>query len=275
VISKAQWVEQIAPLHLNSILYRSELSNAFNEWSQQGETLDAMLEAMRFGLQTDSTGHCWIDRSQRPLDLMLPKWLDPINPLANLLEGFKWSALALKSGIPASVLLGQMFHESNKGQNTDSLFGIKATSECHKNGCFKLMRTRETISLMEVERLKKLPVPAPYLSELKSKGYNPQGWYLRTVETMPNGKADVSCLQEFHFLPGMADDLERFIRVYQLHFNTFHKPHWRPGWDARKFLTVVTQAEPAYATGAGYVDSVMLWINKFNLEVLDKDIAII
>jgi hypothetical protein len=206
---------------------------------------------------------------------MLPAWKDPTAPLASLLEVFKWGQIALKSGIPASVLIAQVYHESNGGKSQDSLIGIKANAECRKKGCMKLMRTRETYSPAEVERLKTLPVPATYLEELKSKGYNPQGWYLRTVETMPSGKIDIACLQEFHYLPGLEDDLERFIRVYDIHFTKFKKPRWRQGWDARKFLPYVTQAEPAYATGAGYVESVMAWFYKFNLEVLDRGIRVV
>lgn len=275
MITAKEWTRLLAPLNLNSIIYRDAIKSAYEEWGGNGEAIENIADVMRFALQTDEQGHCSIDRNRRPLDLMFPMWADPSVPLASLLEVFKWGRIALKSGVPASVLIGQVFHESDRGKKQDSLLGIKATAECKRKGCFKLMRTRETYSPKEVERLKTLPVPAPYLEELKAKGYTPQGWYLRTVEVMPSGKIDIACLQEFHYQPGLSDDLERFVKIYDIHFTKFHKPRWRSGWDARKFLTYVTQAEPAYATGSGYVESVMNWISKFNLEVLDKGIRII
>lgn len=187
-----------------------------------------------------------------PLRLSYDAWKDPTDPLASLLEVFKWARIAGLHGIMPSVFVGQVFLESNMGLKQDALLGIKARSDDYKNGTVKRMRTHEVFSASEVERQKIA------------------GNYIETVRTFKDGMQEIVCWQDFHYEDGLADDFTIMLDIYErVYWKKWGKPRPLNSWSPCDFLEKVTQAPPAYASDKNYVNLVLSIIRRYELTWLD------
>lgn len=204
--------------------------------------------------------HDWVDRIapmqlpdwySEPLKITYDAWKDPTDPLGSMLEVFKWARIAGYHGIFPSVFAGQVFHESDLGLKQDAILGIKATAKDMKEGTYKRLRTREVVKPSQEDGMKRC------------------GEFIERVKVLPDGMVEVKCWQNFHFQEGLSDDFEKLLSIYEMYHTKYNKPRVQRGWTPRDFLEKVTQADPAYATGEGYADSVMGHINRFKLAQLD------
>lgn len=189
-----------------------------------------------------------------PLRMMYDSWQDPSDPLGSLLEVFKWARIVAAHDVFPSVFVAQVALESGFGKSQDSLLGVKATKQDILDGTYKKMRTKEVFRDKDIQAL---------------------GDDLVSIDHVySDGSKLVTCYQLFHFQPGLEDDFEKFLRVYELHYTKYHKERPNPRWGPEDFILNVTQAHPPYATDKEYADKLLAIIKTRDLHSLDTEFAV-
>ena len=183
-----------------------------------------------------------------PLKSLAGSWKDPTDPLGSLLEIFKWARIAPSRGVPPSVFVAQVCLESGYGQRQDALLGIKATAADLAAGTFKRLKTREQVPEKVVATLEKA------------------GDLIEIIRQVPGTDLyEVVCWQLFHWQEGLADDFERYFRIYErLHPDL---KQWMD--DPVKFIHAACSGAKAYATDPQYPSKIIAIISWHGLRKMD------
>ena len=243
-ISPENWELVIGPM-LDPIYgwgpsWASPLREAWEAWGDDADHLEDVINLM-----------VWASIPLRETT-MFRDWKDDVNPLGSLLEMLSGARVAGLHGIFPSVITGQLMHEAGMNPNRKAPLGIKATKADILAGTWAELSTLEVLCISAVNDLARA------------------GKLQKVIRVLPDGRQEVRCLQKFHFEPGLRDDLLKVVDVYEKFWTRDKKPRPRAGWTPADFLRLVTQASPAYATGGGYVESVMHYVEKYRLDVLDS-----
>lgn len=243
-LSSDDWALKIAPLldpvHGWGPSWASPLREAWESWGDDGDHLDDVLNLL-----------VWAEAPLRETTLF-HDWKDEVNPLGSLLEMLSGARVAGLHGIFPSVITGQLMHEAGMNPNRKAPLGIKATRADIEAGTWAELSTLEVLRIAAVNDLARA------------------GKLQKVLRVLPDGRQEVRCLQKFHYEPGLRDDMLKVVEVYEKFWTRDKKPRPRAGWTPEDFLRNVTQARPAYATGGGYVESVLYYVGKYRLDVLDS-----